>query len=372
MPKSGLCLDCGKVNSVQNLESIKIKDKEVITALIDETLDQQALPLKEVEDVKLQVQEEIKSQVQEEIKPQIQEKIKNVIPQQVVNNRVLDSSVTKINSIVDIEPVVENSTILDNFTFEQDVESRLLLDRKSKKILQTCFQNLEKLKGGLVSKRKKKVKGQNRSFMLTSAHPKDGVTTGALATAIALSRYGKSKVLLVDVNASSPKLHQLFSIKSEHGFSDYISGKLDAYKGEVDDSSVTKVMDLSQDDSLVSWAKCTHYTEYHQLYVMPYSIDKSVSLWNVVGSADFQSRLEVLKSVFDYIVFDSSSVMGSSEPALLSHYTDGVILVLSAETTKWEVAELVINTVETAGGVFMGSILNRRKFYIPKFLYRWI
>jgi len=250
-----------------------------------------------------------------------------------------------------------------------EVANRLKLDTSYKKIIKSCQSALEKFKGELVPG---KTSESDRTFMITSAHAGEGVTVSALVTGIALSKYGHSKVLLVDVNTSNPKLQKLFSIKKGTGFAEYISGTVNILDDEISDSSIYKAMDFSQDNVDLSWAKCTHYTEYPSLYVMPYSAHTAVSLWNVVEHENFQARLNTLKGIFDYIVFDSSAIMDSSEPALLCQHIDGVIMVLCAEKTRWEIAELAINTVKDSGGVFVGGILNRRKFYIPKFLYGWL
>lgn len=48
---------------------------------------------------------------------------------------------------------------------------------------------------------------------------------------------------------------------------------------------------------------------------------------------------------------------------------DGVILVVRAEETRWEVAQAAAQRLSQAGAKLMGSVLNARKYYMPKWVY---
>jgi len=265
---------------------------------------------------------------------------------------------------------------VDSLEWEASVPPFLQVTHKAKlkksytRIIESCQKDLEPLKGSLVSKGD----GTARSFMVSSTYRKEGVTTSALAVSIALSRFGHSKVLLVDANAVAPSLHDAFSLTDCPGFIDYISGADFSINKKSTVHSIYQEMEgATRVDNACLWAKYAYYTEYKGLYVMPYALKiNSSSLWDIVESATFNNKLEQLKQAFDYIVFDAPAILGSSEPALLSQYIEGVILVIEAEKTKWEVTELAVNNVRNSGGTFVGAILNKRKFYIPKFLYRWI
>ena len=53
----------------------------------------------------------------------------------------------------------------------------------------------------------------------------------------------------------------------------------------------------------------------------------------------------------------------------LSHKVDGVILVVEAECTRWQIVQQTKENIEIRGGKVLGVILNKRRFYIPKFVY---
>jgi Mrp family chromosome partitioning ATPase len=49
---------------------------------------------------------------------------------------------------------------------------------------------------------------------------------------------------------------------------------------------------------------------------------------------------------------------------------DAVILVIEAEKTRWEVARKAKEELEKAGATILGAVLNKRKYYIPRSIYR--
>jgi Mrp family chromosome partitioning ATPase len=48
---------------------------------------------------------------------------------------------------------------------------------------------------------------------------------------------------------------------------------------------------------------------------------------------------------------------------------DGVVLVVHAEKTRWEVAQRVKEHLEMANTNILGVLLNKKKYVIPKFIY---
>jgi Mrp family chromosome partitioning ATPase len=48
---------------------------------------------------------------------------------------------------------------------------------------------------------------------------------------------------------------------------------------------------------------------------------------------------------------------------------DGVVLVVEAEKTRWQVAEQAKRILEESGARLLGAVLSRRQFHIPNALY---
>ena len=58
-------------------------------------------------------------------------------------------------------------------------------------------------------------------------------------------------------------------------------------------------------------------------------------------------------------------------PALVSQ-VDGVILVVEAEKTRWQVALSAKEKIIKSGGTILGTVFNKRKYYIPEYIYKYL
>jgi Mrp family chromosome partitioning ATPase len=77
-----------------------------------------------------------------------------------------------------------------------------------------------------------------------------------------------------------------------------------------------------------------------------------------------------LTNTFEYVLIDAPSVADLSWAPAIGAMTDGVILVVQAERTRWPVALNSKQEFEAGGAKVLGVFLNRRRFYIPARIYR--
>lgn len=80
----------------------------------------------------------------------------------------------------------------------------------------------------------------------------------------------------------------------------------------------------------------------------------------------------MMRDRFDYILMDSPSLDSSSEALTLGSMVDGVLLVVEAGKTRRQSARNAKEELEAAGGKVLGIVLNKRKYFIPKLLYKWL
>ena len=83
-------------------------------------------------------------------------------------------------------------------------------------------------------------------------------------------------------------------------------------------------------------------------------------------------RVQALSTSFDYTLIDCPSIKSSYEAALLAPMVDGVILVIEADRTKRDQIQRAQQTIEMANGKLLGMVLNKRRYVIPKWLYRML
>lgn len=77
-----------------------------------------------------------------------------------------------------------------------------------------------------------------------------------------------------------------------------------------------------------------------------------------------------LRQKYDLILVDSSSASRSPDGIEISRGVDGVILVVEAEKTRWQIVENLKEKIESSGGNILGMVFNKRRFYIPESIYQ--
>lgn len=79
---------------------------------------------------------------------------------------------------------------------------------------------------------------------------------------------------------------------------------------------------------------------------------------------------DALRAACDVAVVVLPPLLKHPEALSLAAQLDGVVLVLEAERTRWEVAREAKQLMDGIGVKLLGVILNKRKRHIPDFLYR--
>ncbi len=181
-----------------------------------------------------------------------------------------------------------------------------------------------------------------KTLYVTSCFNGEGKTTAAVHLAMGLAGQSDKRVLLVDGSTRSPRLHELFGAKASPGLTDW------------------RAESAAADDVCQA-------TEHSKLWLLPHgdARDRGAALEQLTALAGS----ETLRSRFDYLIFDGDSVLGSSQVSLVARAFDGILLTVACEKTKWEVVQQVREKIEQGGGQVLGVILNRRKYYIPRFFY---
>lgn len=88
---------------------------------------------------------------------------------------------------------------------------------------------------------------------------------------------------------------------------------------------------------------------------------------------DWKALIHSLKAEWDAVFFDLPAVMNSTLAAGIASDLDGLVMVVSAHTTRKEVLLKAAGELrQFGGGTLLGTVLNRRKFFIPQMLYRFI
>jgi capsular exopolysaccharide synthesis family protein len=183
-----------------------------------------------------------------------------------------------------------------------------------------------------------------KTLAVASATHGEGTTTVAAQLAISLVSDSQLTVLLVDANLRKPDLHQRFQVQQDTGLSELLLGERDL-------DAILKA------------------TAMKNLFLV--TSGKSVS-----DPSGFFMAMDLRKKVilpavkFDHIVIDSPPINPYPEAAVLASHSDAAVLVIQAGQTRREIVLEAQQQMSRAGVNLIGVVLNKRKYYIPEFLYR--
>ena len=83
-----------------------------------------------------------------------------------------------------------------------------------------------------------------------------------------------------------------------------------------------------------------------------------------------RARFEELRTQFEYVLINAPPMNVFADSALLGQFSDGVILVVEANSTRRETAQRLKENLEAANVQVLGVVLNNRTFPIPESVYR--
>jgi Mrp family chromosome partitioning ATPase len=94
------------------------------------------------------------------------------------------------------------------------------------------------------------------------------------------------------------------------------------------------------------------------------------SLAALIDVREFQGLLNVLRDRFDIILIDAPPIPASHTAELLAGVADGVVLIVEAGRTRWQVVKHAMDEIAAQKGTVLGVVLNKVRYYIPDFIYR--
>jgi Mrp family chromosome partitioning ATPase len=180
--------------------------------------------------------------------------------------------------------------------------------------------------------------------LFSSVESEAGCASISIRTAEILAGRGDGSVCVVDANFQLPCLHHYFGIDNSKGLAEAVLGSL-------------PIQDFLQ-----------KHLEAN-LWILPCGAAAGQMRFSGVNDR-LRSRMSELRGQFKYVVIHSSPLDLDSASILLSRWTDGVVMVVEADTTRRETARRMKQDLDAANVRILGVVLNNRTFSIPEALYR--
>jgi len=251
------------------------------------------------------------------------------------------------------DPVATEEQALVDDTAEDDVaetesalpklqltarHAQVELSRKIERQLSSNSRELDMLQVNLAA-----TDSQATSICFTSCFNGEGKTTAALSAAYGLTLNGERRVLLIDADINQPRLHKFFASPLHNGLQDLLDGRC-------------------------SLEQALHPSATLGLDFMSAGEGDGGSL----SRSQLGQLLDTVERAYDYVIIDSTSVLTSADASRLAPLFGGLVLVVACEETKWDVVQSAAEKIHSSGGEVLGIALNKRRFHIPKQIYKWL
>lgn len=176
-----------------------------------------------------------------------------------------------------------------------------------------------------------------QTVLVSSAIPAEGKTVVSTNLAYALVRQRGCRVLLIDADLRSPRVHTLLGAPAAPGLADYLQST----------STEFDVTQRSAEEGLCFIPAGNHVTHPSEL----------------ISSGRMKHFLDRVKPAFDWIIIDSPPALPVADSSVLGGLADGVLLVVRANSTPSEASQrackelrdahiigVVLNTAEESSG----------------------
>jgi protein-tyrosine kinase len=184
----------------------------------------------------------------------------------------------------------------------------------------------------------------HKVIQFMSSRQGEGTSTIIRELAKVITTVMGRSVLLLDVDRRHANLRAFFDCEPPPELDEVVKGMLPI------DKAICRVEDTS-------------------LFVSPL-FQHSVLTPQKLGSEAADELWEQLRQRFEYVLIDSPPVTTSSDGLAIVRKVDGVIFVVEAEKTRWPVAVAAKEKVLSHGGNILGMVFNKRRYYIPEFIYK--
>jgi len=86
-------------------------------------------------------------------------------------------------------------------------------------------------------------------------------------------------------------------------------------------------------------------------------------------SGRFREVAERLSAVFEFVVVDCPPILHAMDTGVLAGMTDGLVIVVESRRLKHEVVNHAIGELRGSRVNVLGTVLNKRTFELPRFIY---
>jgi capsular exopolysaccharide synthesis family protein len=186
-----------------------------------------------------------------------------------------------------------------------------------------------------------------KAMTITSSIHAEGKSITALNMAISMARdLNNKQILLVDADLRRARMAKYLGVTPESGLADLLSNG-----AKVEDA----ILNIGIDN----------------LSILPAGkIPQNPA--ELLGSTKMRDLVALLRSKYDYVIFDTPPIIPVTDAGLVGAQTDGVIMVVQANRTQKGIVSHGESLLKQAQARILGYILTNVQYHIPAYIYRYL
>jgi receptor protein-tyrosine kinase len=169
-----------------------------------------------------------------------------------------------------------------------------------------------------------------QTILISSAIPAEGKTLVSTNLVYALVRQKGCRVLLIDADLRSPRVHIVLGAPANPGLADYLQKTATEFE----------ITQRSREEGLCLIPAGTHVTHPSEL----------------ISSDRMKDFLDRMRTAFDWIIIDSPPALPVADASVLGGMADGVLFVVRANSTPSEASQKACKELRDAH--IIGVVLN--------------
>ena len=235
-----------------------------------------------------------------------------------------------------------NAYVVKKIRTDDGIDGRLISYTDSDSAIAEQYRSL---RTGLYSlSPEKKIK----TIVITSTQSKEGKTITACNLSYTISQDTEKKIILIDADLRRASVHGVFGLPRKPGFSDVLCDK------------------IGLEHFLAKPA-------FGNLYVIPSgTLIESPS--ELMSSARIKTSIDIIKSRFDYVIFDTPPVVNVTDASILGSICDVVLLVVRAGVTPKDMIDEAFNLLKRAQAepkacILTDVIIPVHHYYMSRYRY---
>ena len=188
------------------------------------------------------------------------------------------------------------------------------------------------------------VKEPPRTVTFAGIDHGNGCSRISAAVAETLAKNNRGRVCLVEANFRSPALPGMFGVPNHFGLTEA----------------------LLRDEAVSQFAKPLPQQNLWLLSSGTLAVDSP----SLLASEQLRRCIAELRQEFDFVIVDAPPLNRYSDGIVLGQLSDGLVLVIEANTTRREAAAAVTQSLQAAKVPILAAVLNKRTFPIPESIYK--